>query len=1631
MNGKDGSAGSFIGNNTLGTIANCFFLNGSSNFGGTQKSADEFHDGTVAVLLHNYDKNDVNGLVWGQDLTNANSLPDFSSKIGTPYSLILHTFDGDTRKYQTEYVSEMGLELPTDLTRETHVFLGWSTKETAESSADIVTSIAKGETSEMEFYAQWMKVNSEQVFEIASKENLYEFAKWTNMGFVIDAKLVADICLNACGEGKSVLNADGSLNGDGSEFTQWTPIGTETKKFEGTFDGAGHTISGLYFNQDASYAGLFGRSTKGGSIKNVGVVDSYIKGKDYVGGIVGYNGNCTVSNVFSTSTVQGNEYVGGIAGKNDAGTIENAYNMGAVSGAFKVGGIAGENDGTTAHINNVYSSGTVSGPKNKYVYGLVGYNSAKKYINYAFYNTDVFSEKAVGNVDGTNVEGKTTVELASTTLPEGFSSEIWLAGSKDVVDGKLVYKFPGLNIFNSQPELVLFNVQKGSDGKDYCEIANADDLFKFAQLVNGGATGLNAKLTADICLNACGEDEKSLLEQVAELEAKGNLSSESFRPWTPMNVSSNVTLAFDGNGHTISGLYFNKESSADKGLFGQVTGNVSISNLGVVDFYVKGEDRVGSLAGQVTGKLNIENCFSAGSVEGDSYVGGFVGLNRDNAELNIENSYNESSVNASSGAVGGLVGGNYNYASLTIANSYNVGAVSGNDYVGGLVGDNDSGTLNVSNSYNVGVVTASKTIAGGLVGGDEFGTLNISNSFFVETNGDGDTLGGVVKTPDEFANGEVTDLLNTDQSPIVWVQGKEYPILKDNHVHSYENGFCICGNYEQPVQDENGVYLIANAGNLYWFANFVNQGGDNDSANAVLTSDIVVNENVLNDDGSLVTGVIFREWTPIGLYNYDYSQGDLSISYSGKFDGQGHIVSGLYLNNANKDGVGLFGCISDSSSIQNVRIVDSYFYGKDCVGGVCGVNKAEKIKNCFSSATVIGNSMIGGVCGNMQMSSVENCYNIGLVSGNGQVGGVVGYTFNMGGPLAKNCYSAGIVKEKGTLTNKVFGSVQVGYSQNCYYLADTDDGNGSKTAKQFASGEVAYLLSQGENGEVWGQKIGTDNYPCFYNNKVYASTCAGVACEFTNDINATKIYEEHVFDENGFCTRCGAYEPAENSDGVYQIANAGELYWFADFVNQGGDNAKANAILTNNIVVNTLEFKDGEIVTDNKDYKEWNPIGIDDYYQGIFDGNGHTISGLYFNDSDEWYVGLFASNDGTIQNLGVVGSYFYGHQCVGGVCGNNNIGTISNCYNTSTVSGNNNIGGVSGFNFEGKIENCYNTGAVSGLGFVGEVCGSYNDVTNCYYLSDTDDGNGDGVYGKTAEQFANGTVAKLLYDGENGSIWGQNTSTDTVPNFSGKILFKVTLTAENGTAENGLGEYNKKYEIKATANTGYHFVEWSNGSTEIKDSILVVNDTALVATFEAHSFGKWDTTLVATCTTLGMRSHHCSCGAFENDTIAELPHTIVIDTLVPSTCTHWGLKEGSHCSVCKTVLVKQDTIEALGHSFTLYVYNDDATTEADGTKTAACDHEGCDETDTQVAVGTKLEPTLSEKTEGDDFSIYTFGRSIVIENADADINVYDVTGRLVARREGMHSVSERIEVPNIGVYVVKCGNMVKRVSVIQ
>ena len=243
-----------------------------------------------------------------------------------------------------------------------------------------------------------------------------------------------------------------------------------------------------------------------------------------------------------------------------------------------------------------------------------------------------------------------------------------------------------------------------------------------------------------------------------------------------------------------------------------------------------------------------------------------------------------------------------------------------------------------------------------------------------------------------------------------------------------------------------------------------------------------------------------------------------------------------------------------------------------------------------------------------------------------------------------------------------------------------------------------------------------------------------VACKDCPIGYVTKETESHSIGENGFCACNEVYQSAklttdkydidgdDSKDAVYEISNAGQLYWFAGLVNVtlSGEtqNASANAVLTADIVVNKNVLKSDGTVNEGT-FKEWTPIATSaSPYTGIFEGQNHTISGLYFKQETS-FVGLFSVNSGKIANVGIFDSYFYGQPYkgwqVGGVCGSNtNQGAITNCYNTGIVRGSETVGGVCGSNY-GTITNCSNKGNVGEDDeSVGGVCGSnYGTITNC------------------------------------------------------------------------------------------------------------------------------------------------------------------------------------------------------------------------------------------------------------------------------------------------------------------------------
>lgn len=371
--------------------------------------------------------------------------------------------------------------------------------------------------------------------------------------------------------------------------------------------------------------------------------------------------------------------------------------------------------------------------------------------------------------------------------------------------------------------------------------------------------------------------------------------------------------------------------------------------------------------------------------------------------------------------------------------------------------------------------------------------------------------------------------------------------------HTYENGFCkACDAYEPAVLNSNNAYEIGNAGQLYWFADKVNNEsyiyGD---AKAVLTADIVANKNVLND-GELTKDVDgLRNWTPIK-------------HYGGTFDGAQHTISGIYCYSDTIAEAGIFQLTTSSATVENIGVLDSYYCLKEgydvggivgynsgiirnCynagmvnssynnvnyLGGICGVNEGGTIIGCYNTGKVANSvfgTRAGGICGRSN-NTILNCYNTGSVMGGYMVGGICGS--NESSPtsgLIENCYNIGtintITNDNDCKRNIAVIENETAVVKNCYYLDDNyiaeEDGASGRDADDFASGEIAYLLQEGQDDPVWGQTLaeeGGDPYPVLggktvYQNETYSGCTkeTSLTIEYSNeekDIKFTHTLEK-------------------------------------------------------------------------------------------------------------------------------------------------------------------------------------------------------------------------------------------------------------------------------------------------------------------------------------------------------------------------------------------------------------------------------------------------------------------------------------------------------------------------------------------
>ena len=293
-----------------------------------------------------------------------------------------------------------------------------------------------------------------------------------------------------------------------------------------------------------------------------------------------------------------------------------------------------------------------------------------------------------------------------------------------------------------------------------------------------------------------------------------------------------------------------------------------------------------------------------------------------------------------------------------------------------------------------------------------------------------------------------------------------------------------------PDTDEDGCYLIESADHLYGFAALVNGKLEdterNKSACGILVNNITVNDDVLDEDGTLKADEEdLAPWTPI-------------MSFSGKFDGNGKTISGLYFKGGAKDTVGLFGSVGKGGNpaiIKNVGLVDSYFETEHISGGIVGVMRSEAkadIFNSYNEGTVIGDTA-GGILGtsknNEEIIRIYNSYNIGYVTGNKTAAGIVGAaggkvsvtnTYNLGDVDGDHVISAIIAHAKSNAKVSIL---------NTFFLdsfdAEDDDttpkGATKASQKEFENGTVLlslkYYSDKEIDGSVWGQNVKKGSHP--------------------------------------------------------------------------------------------------------------------------------------------------------------------------------------------------------------------------------------------------------------------------------------------------------------------------------------------------------------------------------------------------------------------------------------------------------------------------------------------------------------------------------------------------------------------------
>ena len=1193
-------------------------------------------------------------------------------------------------------------------------------------------------------------------FEISTAAQLAGLAQLVN-GTAKDSdnKTIAAVTFS----GKTIiLTEDINLNTDDvpASGNEWTPIGNSDNSFNGIFDGDGHTVGGLYVPDTTECPGLFGMGGDDAVIRNLIVVGTICAGESAGDARVGVGGICAASygkvqncgfygTIKADDSVYNELFVGGIAGGYDT-TVEKCWYF-DTDGNSKADGV-GSFDSIIGCYHNV--SGSKSGEykeNGEFTNGTVasllnaslpkGYKMWKPGTKHPEFlqtgeklvvlekflpTTDV--QVKVNDADYAFVDASTnSVKLTGENAFYKASDGQWKEITKTGVDYTLGDGQVTTIVYGSKDDTTADNWYKkegaGTADMPY-ELGNAVELAYFAKLVNEG-NPFNEKyiqLTKNIALNA---------QDVPTADGEPTL-------WTPIGTyvsrkdNKPFSGTFDGNGHTITGLYINNATQY-QGLFGNISTGGVVKNLVVAGRVIAtGQNNVGGIVARLSGGT-VQNCGFYGAVTaGTSNAGGVVGQGSATNcwYCRTDDGASVLGVYGSWSGINCYTNVNKSVSGTTVCTEaqFKDGTVA--DLLNPYAYENGLPLWKVGSSYLIIDTTlkydALVKLATGVKSSVVDGKVKIGNDLTQILRNSGETL--TLTAAD--GTGDVYYTVKNPQGDGVTITEADLAPTSTPYTVKAED------------VDEQGIItlyfgtkdeLMADLAESGWYYNQTSKSYTIKTSEELHFLATLVNDKHIDFSGKTITlyadidlsGI--KDWAPIGK--------DADHPFRGTFNGNNKVIFGLTVA-GNYANAGLFGVV-DGGTIKNVTVKDG------------------KVTSAAAGANV------GGIVGWLRSGGVYSCACTAEVSGSGQnavIGGLVGKNDSTTAVGRGYCYGMEDLKPVG-----------VGMYTNCYYMAksstydkkDTDDDTGARTQDEFDLGRVAYELG-------WGYDTTAQKKLPVLSSYVYAEELTltkpanlqdGVDVTIGNDSDKRTLTgtdgKQYFYAASGAdvpLTIKGIpagqqivflpYAPVSTDDGLalrvkssaeytYSLVEA-DISWYEnskDTKTYAFKNAKelvGLSLLVNGELGKYESFAGWELSLEQNialTNIQWAPIGVSNSFDGTFNGNNHTITGLIV-DAAKGYAGLFGWLKGTVQNLQVQGSAKASGSVsyIGGVVGYNDGGTVKNCLNAVSVNAEGtraSAGGVVGNSTSvGVVNLCWNEGSVTGGsttgGIVGKAAGS---VTNC------------------------------------------------------------------------------------------------------------------------------------------------------------------------------------------------------------------------------------------------------------------------------------------------------------------------------